>query len=131
MLQCMCAEQVGEPVKQMFDFGNEKFSMYHKLHMLVEKTHANCFWAQNSCGVGMVCAMVLQKDEVVEIVNETNQVLQPATREVMRAKNLLHRCSFVFVFNSKGDLFVQVRVDWHVLTAHMQNALSAWFAKST
>mmetsp|Transcript_44436 Transcript_44436/g.85003 ORF Transcript_44436/g.85003 Transcript_44436/m.85003 type:complete len:187 (+) Transcript_44436:144-704(+) len=56
--------------------------------------------------------VVQKKDEVVEIVNETNQVLQPATREVMRAKNLLHRCSFVFVFNSKGDLFVQKRVSW-------------------
>ncbi|BDA43787.1 Uncharacterized Nudix hydrolase YfcD [Coccomyxa sp. Obi] len=33
-----------------------------------------------------------------------------ATRSDMRAKNLIHRCSFTMIFNSQGELYVQKRV---------------------
>eukprot|EP00854_Cymbomonas_tetramitiformis_P008796 gene8796-10424_t len=50
---------------------------------------------------------VQKTDELVDIVDEGNNVIQSATRAEMRARNAIHRCSFVLVFNSKGKLFVQ------------------------
>ncbi|KAK3270592.1 hypothetical protein CYMTET_21012 [Cymbomonas tetramitiformis] len=55
---------------------------------------------------------VQKTDELVDIVDEGNNVIQSATRAEMRARNAIHRCSFVLVFNSKGKLFVQKRVSW-------------------
>ena len=48
-------------------------------------------------------------DEIVLIVDEQNRETGTATRPEMRAHRMLHRCTYVFVFNSKGELFVQLR----------------------
>lgn len=48
-------------------------------------------------------------EELVAIVDEQNQVIGAAPRRVMRAERLLHRSTYILVFNSNRDLYVQKR----------------------
>jgi 8-oxo-dGTP pyrophosphatase MutT (NUDIX family) len=48
-------------------------------------------------------------EEIVVIVDEQNRVVGSATRGEMRAKYLPHRSTYIMVFNSRGDLYVQKR----------------------
>ena len=48
-------------------------------------------------------------DEIVVIVDAHNQVVGAAPRREMRAKMLPHRSTYILVFNSQGDLYVQKR----------------------
>jgi isopentenyldiphosphate isomerase len=48
-------------------------------------------------------------DEIVVIVNEHNHVMGTAPRREMRAKRLPHRSTYILVFNSQGELYVQKR----------------------
>ena len=48
-------------------------------------------------------------DEVVIIVDRANNIVGSATRRTMRAERLPHRCSYILVFNSRGELQVQKR----------------------
>lgn len=48
-------------------------------------------------------------DEILEIVNEKNNVIGQATRLDCYKKGLLHRAVNVFVYNSKGEVFLQKR----------------------
>ena len=55
---------------------------------------------------------VQQPLERVVIVDADNRVVGATTRAEMRVRNLIHRASFTFVHNSRGQLFVQRRVAW-------------------
>lgn len=48
-------------------------------------------------------------DELVALVNEQNEVIGEATRGRMRAERLLHRATYILVFNSAGRIYVQKR----------------------
>jgi isopentenyldiphosphate isomerase len=48
-------------------------------------------------------------DELVIIVDRDNNVVGSATRGKMRADRLPHRCAYILVFNSRGELYVQKR----------------------
>ena len=48
-------------------------------------------------------------NELVQIVDAQNREVAVATRHEMRTQRLLHRCTYVLVFNERGDLFVQTR----------------------
>ena len=48
-------------------------------------------------------------DETVIIVNEHDEVAGSAARSRMRRERLIHRTTYVFVFSSRGELFVQER----------------------
>ncbi len=48
-------------------------------------------------------------DEIVAIVDEHNNVVGSAPRREVRAKRLPHRSTYILVFNSQGELFVQKR----------------------
>jgi 8-oxo-dGTP pyrophosphatase MutT (NUDIX family) len=48
-------------------------------------------------------------DEIVALVNGRNQVIGSAPRRDMRARNLPHRSTYILVFNSRGQLYVQKR----------------------
>src|SRR5262245_11253806 len=48
-------------------------------------------------------------DELVDVIDEKGAVIGAATRREMRARNLPHRCTYILVFNSRGDLFVHQR----------------------
>ncbi len=47
--------------------------------------------------------------EKVVIVDEANRVTGSASRSEMRRHNLIHRATYVLVFNSQGNLFVHKR----------------------
>ena len=48
-------------------------------------------------------------DEIVVIVDAQNNVVGAMPRREMRAKRLPHRSTYILVFDSKGDLYVQKR----------------------
>jgi len=48
-------------------------------------------------------------DEIVAIVDEHNNVVGAAPRHEMRARRLPHRSTYILVFNSQGELYVQKR----------------------
>lgn len=48
-------------------------------------------------------------DEILEIVDEDNNVIGSAPRLECYQKGLLHRAVNVFVYNSKGEVFLQKR----------------------
>jgi 8-oxo-dGTP pyrophosphatase MutT (NUDIX family) len=48
-------------------------------------------------------------DEIVVIVDQHNHVVGAAPRREMRAKRLGHRSTYILVFNSRGELYVQKR----------------------
>ena len=47
--------------------------------------------------------------EILDIVNETGEVLGQATRAEIHRRRLLHRVVHLLVFNSKGELLLQKR----------------------
>ncbi len=47
--------------------------------------------------------------ELIVIVDENNVEVGSGTRAEMRAENLIHRATYILVFNSRGELFVQKR----------------------
>jgi isopentenyldiphosphate isomerase len=48
-------------------------------------------------------------DEIVAIVDEHNNVVGAVTRREIRARRLPHRSTYILVFNSRGELYVQKR----------------------
>ena len=48
-------------------------------------------------------------DEIVAIVDEDNNVVGSAARREMRAKRLPHRSTYILVFNSRGEIYIQKR----------------------
>ena len=48
-------------------------------------------------------------DEIIAIVDEDNRVVGSAPRREMRARRLPHRSTYILVFNSRGEVYVQKR----------------------
>lgn len=48
-------------------------------------------------------------EELIDIVDDNDNVIRQATWEEMHEKGLRHRTANVFVFNSKGEIFVHKR----------------------
>ena len=48
-------------------------------------------------------------EEIVQIVDEENREIAAITRELMREQQLIHRASYILVFNRAEELFVQKR----------------------
>jgi len=48
-------------------------------------------------------------DEIVQIVNRDNVETGTAKRSVMREEGLTHRATYILVFNSRNELFLQKR----------------------
>lgn len=48
-------------------------------------------------------------DEILEIVDQDNNVIGKATRGECYQKGLLHRAVNIFIYNSKGQIFLQRR----------------------
>ena len=47
-----------------------------------------------------------------DIVNENDQVVGAARRDAIHVNNFRHRASHIWVFNMKGELFLQRRSPW-------------------
>ena len=48
-------------------------------------------------------------DELVDVIDEAGNTIAVVTRREMRECGLKHRCTYVLVFNSYGDLFIHLR----------------------
>lgn len=51
----------------------------------------------------------LSANEMVEIVDENNNVLEPKQRYIMRKEKLVHRATYAFIRDSKNYFYVQKR----------------------
>ena len=51
----------------------------------------------------------MSAEEMVDVLDNDGRVVGVATRAEMRARHLPHRCVYVLVFNSQGELFVHQR----------------------
>ena len=49
------------------------------------------------------------QDELVDIIDDAGNTIAVVTRREMRARRLPHRCTYVLVFNSRGELFIHLR----------------------
>ncbi len=49
------------------------------------------------------------EQELVQIVDMNNNETTAVTRKEMRQRGLVHRATYILVFNSRGELFVQKR----------------------
>src|SRR4051812_31209410 len=47
--------------------------------------------------------------ELVDVIDDEGRTIGVVTRREMRQRGLLHRCTYVLVFNRAGDLFVHLR----------------------
>jgi isopentenyldiphosphate isomerase len=50
-------------------------------------------------------------DEMVDVVDEQDRVVGTVTRREMRARGLLHRCTYVLVRNAAGQVLVHRRTE--------------------
>ena len=50
-------------------------------------------------------------EELVEVVDESNQVVDVVPRRSMRGRRLLHRCTYIMVLNGAGELYVHRRTE--------------------
>jgi isopentenyldiphosphate isomerase len=48
-------------------------------------------------------------DELVDVIDDAGATVGVVTRREMRARRLPHRCTYVLVFNSRGELFIHLR----------------------
>jgi isopentenyldiphosphate isomerase len=48
-------------------------------------------------------------DELVDVIDEAGYTIGVVTRREMRTGRLPHRCTYVLVFNSAGELFIHLR----------------------
>jgi isopentenyldiphosphate isomerase len=48
-------------------------------------------------------------DERVDVIDEQGRTVGTVTRREMRGRRLPHRCTYVLVFNSRGELFIHLR----------------------
>ena len=48
-------------------------------------------------------------DEIVAVVDENNNVVGSAPRREMRARRLPHRSTYILVFNSRNEVYIQKR----------------------
>ena len=48
-------------------------------------------------------------DELVDVIDDAGRTIRVVTRAEMRARRLPHRCAYVLVFNSLGELFIHLR----------------------
>ena len=53
--------------------------------------------------------MLNPAEEIIQIVNENNREIAAIARHLMREQHLIHRASYILVFNAAGELFVQKR----------------------
>ena len=57
----------------------------------------------------LTAAASLSKNDIVKIVDAHNKVIGSAPRHEMRKNNLYHRCTYIFLYNSLKQYYVQKR----------------------
>jgi isopentenyldiphosphate isomerase len=49
------------------------------------------------------------QEELVDVIDEQGQIVATVTRGEIRRRRLPHRCTYILVFNHRGDLFIHLR----------------------
>lgn len=52
---------------------------------------------------------MLSPNEIIQIVDEKNTEIAAVPRRIMREQNLIHRATYILVFNRAGEIFIQRR----------------------
>ena len=47
--------------------------------------------------------------ELVDVIDDAGNVIRTVSRREMRGQRLPHRCTYILVFNSRGELFIHLR----------------------
>ena len=47
--------------------------------------------------------------ELVDVIDDAGRTIRVVTRAQIRAERLPHRCTYVLVFNARGELFIHLR----------------------
>ncbi len=68
--------------------------------------------------------------EYLAVADEDDNLIGKATFDEMKAKGLIHRAANIFVFNSKGELFVHRRADSLSLYPGMWDVKFGGFARA-
>jgi isopentenyldiphosphate isomerase len=58
--------------------------------------------------------------EPVDVIDESGNTIATVTRREVRIRRLAHRCTYLLVFNQRGDLFI------HLRTAHKDVYPAHW-----
>jgi isopentenyldiphosphate isomerase len=48
-------------------------------------------------------------EELVDVIDDEGRTVATVTRREIRARRLLHRCTYLLVFNRRGELFIHLR----------------------
>ncbi len=73
--------------------------------------------------------MPLPGDELVDVIDDAGRTIRVVTRREMRKQRLPHRCVYVLVFNSQGQLLIHQRTDTKdVYPAHWDVAVGGVLA---
>jgi 8-oxo-dGTP pyrophosphatase MutT (NUDIX family) len=48
-------------------------------------------------------------EELVDVIDEQGRTIATVTRREIRSRRLRHRCTYLLVFNSRGELFIHLR----------------------
>ena len=48
-------------------------------------------------------------EELVDVIDDAGRTVAVVTRGELRARRLPHRCTYVLVFNTRGDIFLHLR----------------------
>jgi isopentenyldiphosphate isomerase len=68
-------------------------------------------------------------DELVDVIDDAGQTIGVVTRREMRQKRLPHRCVYLLVFNTRGELFIHQRTATKdVYSAHWDATVSGVLA---
>ncbi len=78
------------------------------VEVLVKNDAGVAFWRAVGCTDYSLTLEILPED-IFDVVNERDEVIDAKPRSEVHARGLLHRAAHVFVFNSRGEIFLQKR----------------------
>jgi isopentenyldiphosphate isomerase len=50
-------------------------------------------------------------EELVDVIDDNGRTVGTETRREIRARRLPHRCTYILVFNARGELFIHLRTE--------------------
>ena len=62
--------------------------------------------------------------ELVDVIDDAGRTVATVTRREMRARRLPHRCTYLLVFNRRGEISLRARVNGAVQTGVVAAALN-------
>jgi isopentenyldiphosphate isomerase len=96
-----CSNVVGE---------RRTFEMMPTSLVVSSKSRANILGLFRATGRNrLACMKPLAENERVDVIDDAGNTIRVVTRREMRENRLPHRCTYILVFNSRGELFIHLR----------------------